>query len=90
MEQIITSSPGKILLRILTLGLILFPSFLLAQSGNIIEAGDQVLDPNQDGFTSITNAGYLGDGYDVDEFEIKMFGIPIFGDGEALKGKSVV
>lgn len=85
MEQIITSSPGKILLRILTLGLFLLPSFLLAQSGNIIEAGDQVLDPNQDGFTSITNAGYLGDGYDVDEFEIKMFGIPIFGDGEALK-----
>lgn len=85
MEQIVNSSPNKILLRILTLAILLMPSFLVAQTGNIIETGDQVLDPNLDGFTSLTNAGYAGDGYDVDEFEIKMFGIPIFGDGEALK-----
>ena len=70
---------------------ILFPLFFLAaiiaraQPGIIIESGDQVLDPNQDGYVSATNAGFSGDGYDVDEFEIKMFGIPIFGDGEALR-----
>ncbi|MEN8248459.1 MAG: Ig-like domain-containing protein [Bacteroidota bacterium] len=55
-----------------------------AQPGNILEQGDQVLDPNQDGFISFDNTGFSSDGYDVDEFELKMFGIPIFGDGEAL------
>lgn len=63
---------------------LLMSPFLWAQTGNIIESGDQVLDPNSDGFISLTNAGFNADGYDVDEFEIKMFGIPIFGDGEAL------
>ena len=57
---------------------------LFAQSGQIIESGDIVLDPNLDGFISATNSGFSIDGYDVDEFELKMFGIPIFGDGEAL------
>ena len=68
---------------ILACNLILSP-LLWAQTGNIIESGDQVLDPNSDGFISLTNAGFNADGYDVDEFEIKMFGVPIFGDGEAL------
>lgn len=62
----------------------LMSPFLLAQSGDILESGDQVLDPNLDGFVSINNAGFSADGYDIDEFEIKMFGVPIFGDGEAL------
>ena len=57
---------------------------LFAQSGQVIESGDIVLDPNLDGFISATNSGFSIDGYDVDEFELKMFGIPIFGDGEAL------
>ena len=56
-----------------------------AQPGNIIETGDSVLDPNGDGYISISDAGFIGDGFDVDEFEIRMFGVPIFGDGEALK-----
>ena len=60
------------------------PAVLFAQPGQVIETGDAVLDPNQDGFVSIDNTGFLGDGYDPDEFEIKMFGVPIFGDGEAL------
>ena len=55
-----------------------------AQPGEILETGDQVLDPNSDGFISIMNTGFSADGYDVDEFEITMFGIPIFGDGESL------
>ncbi len=63
----------------------LFPFVAFAQQGNIIELGNNVLDPNQDGFVSTTNTGFSGDGYDVDEFEITMFGIPIFGDGETLK-----
>jgi gliding motility-associated-like protein len=54
------------------------------QPGEITEAGDSVLDPNGDGYVSIDDTGFLGDGYDPDEFEIKMFGVPIFGDGEAL------
>ena len=57
---------------------------VVAQPGKVLEPGDQVLDPNSDGFISITEAGFSTDGYDVDEFEIKMFGIPIFGDGESL------
>jgi len=62
----------------------LISPILWAQKGTIIESGDQVLDPNLDGFVSLTNAGFAADGYDIDEFEIKMFGVPIFGDGEAL------
>jgi gliding motility-associated-like protein len=57
----------------------------IAQPGIVIESGDQVLDPNQDGYISIDANGFSGDGYDPDEFEIKMFGVPIFGDGEVLK-----
>src|SRR5688572_9274212 len=37
------------------------------------------MDPNQDGFISKTNAGFSNDGYNVDEFEITMFGIPKLG-----------
>src|SRR5688572_432118 len=37
------------------------------------------MDPNQDGFISKTTAGFSNDGYNVDEFEITMFGIPKLG-----------
>ena len=47
----------------------------VAQPGKVLEPGDQVLDPNSDGFISNSNVGFSTDGYDVDEFEIKMFGI---------------
>ena len=59
-------------------------SHVQGQPGEIIEFGDQVLDPNSDGFVSISPLGFNIDNYDVDEFELKMFGVPIFGDGEAL------
>ena len=85
MKLIAKSSPNWTLARILFLVAILVPNLIFAQTGDVLETGDQVLDPNGDGFISLTNAGFDGDGYDVDEFEIKMFGIPIFGDGEALK-----
>lgn len=42
------------------------------------------MDPNQDGYISTTTAGFSNDGYNVDEFEIKMFGLPISEDGEVL------
>ena len=44
--------------------------------GKIIKPGAAILDPNGDGFVSKTNAGFSFDGYYVDEFEIKMFGVP--------------
>ena len=37
------------------------------------------MDPNGDGFISKTTAGFSNDGYNVDEFEITMFGIPKLG-----------
>jgi gliding motility-associated-like protein len=51
-----------------------------AQRGKIIKtASTTIMDPNQDGFVSKTNAGFSNDGYNVDEFEITMFGIPKLG-----------
>ena len=50
--------------------------------GQIIKTGDNVLDPNQDGWVSLDNSGFSNDGYYVDEFEFNMFGMPIAGDGE--------
>ena len=60
------------------------PSF--AQRGAITKPaiGNNILDPNQDGYVSATSAGFSNDGYYVDEFEIPMFGIPIVGDGDVL------
>ncbi|XOV94997.1 MAG: tandem-95 repeat protein [Bacteroidota bacterium] len=57
-------------------------SGIAQQRGQIIKAGDSVLDPNGDGF--ITNSGgqFSIDGYYVDEFEYTMFGIPFVGTGE--------
>lgn len=52
----------------------------VAQRGKIIKsASTTVMDPNQDGFVSKTTAGFSNDGYNVDEFEITMFGIPKLG-----------
>ncbi len=48
-----------------------------AQRGRITKpATSSVMDPNADGFVSKTAAGFSNDGYYVDEFEIRMFGIP--------------
>ena len=70
---------------VLTISFIFLISFSLqAQTGQIIESGDAVLDPNGDGFVSLDNTGFSGDFLDVDEFEIVMFGVPIIGDGESL------
>jgi gliding motility-associated-like protein len=62
----------------------------VGQRGKVItKATTQVLDPNQDDYVSLTNAGFSNDGYYVDEFEYKMFGIPIFADGEVLNDNQV-
>lgn len=51
-----------------------------AQRGRIIRAATTpAMDPNQDGFVSKTPAGFSNDGYNVDEFELTMFGIPQVG-----------
>jgi gliding motility-associated-like protein len=42
------------------------------------------MDPNQDGYISTTTSGFSNDGYNVDEFEIPMFGLPISEEGEVL------
>lgn len=55
-------------------------SLAVAQRGKIIRAASSnVLDPNGDGFVSKTTSGFSNDGYYVDEFELKMFGIPKLG-----------
>lgn len=63
-----------------------FSASVYAQRGKITKptVGTTVLDPNQDGYVSLTTAGFSNDGYYVDEFETPMFGIPIFEDGEVL------
>ncbi len=63
--------------------LLLMPFLCMAQTGIVLEAGDSILDPNEDGYVSILGTGFSADGYDVDEFEIPMFGVPIFGEGES-------
>ncbi len=56
-----------------------------AQRGIITKpATTQVMDPNGDSFVSVSTAGFSNDGYNVDEFELKMFGIPIVGSGDSL------
>ena len=63
------------LLIFLGLNLVFFPA--CSQRGKIIRpASAAVLDPNADGFTSKTTAGFSNDGYYVDEFELNMFGVP--------------
>ncbi len=52
------------------------------QRGQILKAGDSVLDPNGDGYITASGGPFSIDGYYVDEFEFKMFGLPIAGDGE--------
>jgi len=65
--------------------LLLCSSYSFSQlRGQIIQPGDGTIDPNGDGFVSETTAGFSNDGYYVDEFELKMFGIPIFESGEVL------
>lgn len=47
-------------------------------------ASTNVMDPNGDGYVSLDNTGFSNDGYYLDEFEIPMFALPIFGDGDTL------
>lgn len=57
--------------------LFVIPCAVFAQRGKIIRpATTSVMDPNGDGFVSKTISGFSNDGYNVDEFEITMFGIP--------------
>jgi gliding motility-associated-like protein len=68
-----------------TLALSLFVYFAQGQRGKIIQAATStVMDPNGDGYVSLTTDGFSNDGYYVDEFEITMFGLPVFGDGDTL------
>ncbi|HEU5291517.1 MAG TPA: Ig-like domain-containing protein [Cyclobacteriaceae bacterium] len=70
----------KRFLPIFTILLALAASPVFAQRGKIIRsASTSVMDPNGDGFISKTTAGFSNDGYNVDEFEITMFGIPKLG-----------
>lgn len=65
---------------ILLLAFLTLSSALFAQRGRIVRAATtSVMDPNQDGFVSKTNTGFSNDGYNVDEFELTMFGIPQVG-----------
>lgn len=72
----------------LACSLLFIPSFA-QQRGQIIKpATTTVMDPNQDGFVSVSPLGFSNNGlngYYVNEFEIQMFGIPISGSGEALR-----
>jgi len=78
------------MVRILLAFALLAPLLANAQRGQIIKpATTPVLDPNQDGFVSKTTAGFSNDGYNVDEFEIPMFGIPINGPGDVLADNQV-
>ncbi len=56
-----------------------------AQRGLIVtSASTDVMDPNGDGYVSLDNTGFSNDGYYLDEFEIQMFALPVFGDGDVL------
>ncbi|HEY0768931.1 MAG TPA: hypothetical protein VGD31_01170, partial [Sphingobacteriaceae bacterium] len=73
------------LITISTLACLALATSALAQRGKIISpASTSILDPNGDGFVSTTTAGFSNDGYNVDEFEIPMFGLPKSADGEVL------
>lgn len=77
--------PTLVTLMILLLGLNFVPQRAQAQRGRIVKAATTpVLDPNGDSFVSQSTAGFSNDGYNVDEFELKMFGIPIVGSGDSL------
>ncbi len=52
------------------------------QRGEIIKSGDEVLDPDGDGYITSSGGVFSIDNYYVDEFELNMFGIPIVGDGD--------
>jgi len=75
---------------LLTLSAFVFSAHVHAQRGKIITtASTTVMDPNGDGYVSLTNSGFSFDGYYVDEFEIGMFGIPYYGDGETLNDTQI-
>src|SRR5882724_1696871 len=82
--------PANSMVRILLAFALLAPVLANAQRGQIIKpATTSVMDPIQDGFVSKTTAGFSNDGYNVDEFEIPMFGIPISGPGDVLADNQV-
>ncbi len=77
-------------LRLFSLLVILFVvSTVVAQAqsqrGTIITPASPAanpLDPNGDGFVNRFQTPFTNDGYYVDEFEYKMFGVPIIGTGD--------
>jgi len=74
----------RYLLACIVCFVVFLPLSLLGQRGKIIRsATSTIMDPNQDGFVSKFNTGFSTDGYNVDEFEIPMFGIPKVGTGDA-------
>jgi len=78
------SVPLPFLIVIVAFSLI-SPTIAFSQRGRIIKpATTSVMDPNNDGFVSLTNLGFSNDGYNVDEFEITMFGLPKVGSGDTL------
>ncbi len=76
---------GKVYLLLIFL-LVQFVSF--GQRGKIIKNGDGVLDPNHDGYVSKTIAGFSSRFNSVQEFEIKMFGLPKVLGKEANAGSA--
>lgn len=76
---------GRLPLQIMFVLLVFAPFLSEAQRGKIIKAATTtVMDPNGDGFVSESVLGFSNDGYNVDEFELKMFGIPKVGSGDTL------
>ena len=68
-----------------TLAFTILAYIAVGQRGLIIQpATSSVMDPNGDGYVSKTTDGFSNKGYYVDEFEIEMFGLPVFGDGDTL------
>ncbi len=81
-KRVIHSLPNLVLV---VLAMMFFAQTTYAQRGRITKpATTSVMDPNNDGFVSVSDLGFSNDGYNVDEFEIKMFGIPKVGSGDTL------
>ncbi|SNT40115.1 hypothetical protein SAMN05421640_3792, partial [Ekhidna lutea] len=71
--------------QLLIICVVLYAYSATSQRGKIITtAATSVMDPNGDGYISLDNTGFSNDGYYVDEFEIPMFALPVFGDGDTL------
>ncbi len=79
-----TTTAMSTLRQLFVLGFILIVGSATAQRGLIVDPANNssVLDPNGDNYVSLDNSGFSNDGWYVDEFEIPMFPIPVFGNGD--------